>query len=407
MLLEAHLSDVSSAMLPSFKDCSIHADARVLIVDDSATMRRLIAWHLKSVGLTNLDFAEDGIAALAAAEAVPPDLVIADLAMPNMDGFELCRRLRADPRTADVPILIQTGSDEKEDRARSFEVGASDLIAKPIESREMIARVRVHLERRSLINHLQEYQRRMETELTLARSMQHSLLPHPDTIAALKRDLPLDIASTYAPSIDLGGDIWGIAPLHGGRLRIYSADFTGHGVGASLNTFRLHTFIASGAAKAEDPAAWLAEINEFLCSTLEVGQFATVFAAVIDFAVGEIAYSLAACPPPLLRSGAGAPFRLLSGAGYPVGITRAADYDTVRVPFPPGSMLVMYSDALIETPDPPDAVLSPERLRDLLAETPSAAAALEMMLAPLRQPHLPPPTDDLTVVALSHREATP
>ncbi|MDR3494348.1 MAG: SpoIIE family protein phosphatase [Ancalomicrobiaceae bacterium] len=405
MLLDAHPSDVSSAKLPSFKDCTIHADARVLIVDDSATMRGLIAWHLKSVGLTNLAFAQDGIAALAAAEAVTPDLVIADLAMPNMDGFELCRRLRADPRTADVPILIQTGSDQNEDRARSFEVGASDLIAKPIESREMIARVRVHLERRSLINHLQEYQRRMEAELTLARSMQHSLLPGPGIIGWLKRQLPIDIASTYAPSIDLGGDIWGLESLGHSRIRLYSADFTGHGVGAALNTFRLHTFLASGAAEAEDPAEWLAKINEFLCSILDVGQFATVFAAVVDLAAGDIAYSLAACPAPLLRTGSTAPFQLLSGAGYPVGITRAADYETVRAPFPPGSMLVLYSDALIETPDPPDAILSPERLGDCLSGVLSVDAAIETMLAPLRQPHVPPPTDDLTVVALSHRGA--
>jgi len=168
--------------------------------------------------------------------------------------------------------------------------------------------------------------------------MQHSLLPHPDTVAMLKRDLALDIASTYAPSIDLGGDIWGLEPLGPNRLRLYSADFTGHGVGAALNTFRLHTFIASGVAHAEDPAEWLAEINEFLCSILEVGQFATIFSAVIDFAAGGIAYSPASCPAPLLRIGSTAPFTLLSGT-YEAGTTvemffqqvGTTEYDTLQV----------------------------------------------------------------------------
>ncbi|MFX6506479.1 SpoIIE family protein phosphatase, partial [Acinetobacter baumannii] len=86
---------------------------------------------------------------------------------------------------------------------------------------------------------------------------------------------------------------------------------TGHGVGSALNTFRLHSFITSGAADAEDPAQWLQQLNEFLSSVLQVGQFATMFSAVIDFAANDIRYACASTPPPLFRTAQDGAFRLI------------------------------------------------------------------------------------------------
>lgn len=384
----------------------IHASARILIVDDSAMLRTIIASHLRRAGATNLVFAHDGIEALRQCEEETPDLVITDLAMPNMNGFDLCRRLRADPRTADVPILIQTGTEFKEDRAASFAAGASDLIAKPIEGAELTARVRVHLDRRALIKSLTEYQRKMAEELALARSMQESLLPGRGDIDHLEQRFPLQLTSTYEPSLDLGGDVWGITPLSDSRLRIFTADFTGHGVGSALNTFRLHSFITSGAADAEDPADWLQQLNEFLCTTLQVGQFATMFAAVIDFAANEMRYACASTPPPLLRTTQDGAFRLIDGTGFPIGVTRLARFETCRVPFPPGTSLVLYSDALIETPDPVEALFTPQGLCELLdVHHPrgDAKTAHDALLSRLKCEACAPLADDLTLVALYHR----
>lgn len=398
----------AAPLLPTIVTASadIHATARILIVDDSAMLRTIIASHLRRAGATNLVFAHDGVEALRQCEAETPDLVITDLAMPNMNGFDLCRRLRADPRTADVPILIQTGTEFREDRAASFAAGASDLIAKPIEGAELTARVRVHLDRRALIKSLTEYQRKMAEELALARSMQESLLPERGDIDHLEQRFPLQLTSTYEPSLDLGGDVWGITPLSDTRLRIFIADFTGHGVGSALNTFRLHSFITSGAADAEDPAGWLQQLNEFLCTTLQVGQFATMFAAVIDFAANEMRYACASTPPPLLRPGQDGAFRLIDGTGFPIGVTRLARFETHCVPFPPGTSLVLYSDALIETPDPVEALFTPQGLCELLdVHHPGcdAKTAHDALLSRLKCEACAPLADDLTLVALYHR----
>lgn len=382
--------------------------SRILIADDSTIMRTIIASHLRRSGFENLSFANDGVEALQSAQASVPDLVITDLAMPNMDGFDLCRALRSDPRTADVPILIQTGSEFKEDRTRSFANGASDLVTKPIEGQELIARVRVHLERRALISRLTEYQRRMAEELTLARVMQESLLPEPAEIARIEHQLPIMLSSCYEPSLGLGGDIWGMTPVGARSIRLFSADFTGHGVGSALNTFRLHSFITSGAANAIEPGAWLAQLNEFMCGALPVGQFATMFAAIVDLDRHEIRYSAASAPPPLLRTGAFGAYQQIDGTGFPIGITRKATYETKRLDFPSGSTLVLYSDALIETPEPPNAVFTTEKLCDFLnglEQGHDAKAAQEALVAALGNKAGEKPTDDLTIIALHHRAA--
>lgn len=97
--------------------------------------------------------------------------------MPKMDGYEVCKALRADPLFAETPIIAQTALEENEGRTRIFEDGATDLILKPLNKAEMIARTRIHLENRLLVKQLQAYQERTQSELEMARDMQEMLIP--------------------------------------------------------------------------------------------------------------------------------------------------------------------------------------------------------------------------------------
>ena len=117
--------------------------ARILVVDDSRVARRFIALHLQHNGFLNIGSAGDGFEALTAMAAAQPELVITDLLMPNMDGLELCRRLRADPKTGKIPVLVQSASTDPDVRAQAFACGASDLLAKPFDPRELVYRVRI------------------------------------------------------------------------------------------------------------------------------------------------------------------------------------------------------------------------------------------------------------------------
>jgi len=381
-------------------------EARILIIDDSVAVRRAIDAYLRTDGFLNLAHARDGAEGLQVVETWHPDLIITDLTMPNLDGFELCRRVRSDAESSDIPILVQTGMNKSVHRAEAFSAGATDLITKPISSGELLGRVRVHLEHRKLIERLSEFQRHISQELDQARAMQRSLLPADDAMHHLEARFPIALASYYEASIGLGGDIWDVRALDDNRLMIFSADFSGHGVGAALNTFRLHSFILGGSLRVDDAASWLAGLNRFLCDVFPVGQFATMFCGIIDFAASTLQYASAAAPWQMVRDGeADGGFEIIADPGFPLGLSREATYENHMRRFGPDSVLFLYSDALIETPDMLNPVFSIERLRAFLDahwDKTSPAAIQRAVLEELNRVAPEKPSDDLTIVTL-HR----
>jgi len=124
---------------------------RIMVVDDTPGVAKLVATHLEAAGLRPL-VAESGQEALDLLSQNRPDLFIVDIMMPGMDGFELTRRLRADPRTASTPIVVLTARDTIDDKVRGFEAGADDYVVKPFEAAELLARVRALLARRRLVS---------------------------------------------------------------------------------------------------------------------------------------------------------------------------------------------------------------------------------------------------------------
>jgi len=157
--------------------------SRILVVDDNRVNRHLLMAVLQRAGFPNVGMAEDGIDALARIGEGAPDLILLDLMMPRMDGFEVCRQVRANPAWKDLPILVQSSLSGSEDRKHAFSAGATDFVTKPINATELLSRVRIHLENQALLRDLQGYRSRRQTELALARSMQERLLPPPSRLA--------------------------------------------------------------------------------------------------------------------------------------------------------------------------------------------------------------------------------
>lgn len=333
---------------------------RVLIVDDNRVNRNLLIAFLEHGGIRHIEQAEDGEDGLAKLASFKPDLVLLDLMMPHVDGFEMCRRLRTDPRWTSLPVLVQSSLNRSEDRARAFAAGATDYVSKPLNAVELMARVRIHLRKIALLRSLEQFRRRAEAELELARRMQERLMPPPERLTEVERTHGIGIAAHFAPSSELGGDFWGMQPLEGGRLSVHLVDFSGHGVGAALNTFRLHAICQQLAAVAPDadfdPSLRLAQINRRLCQLLPCGQFATMLVGVIDPAAGEFRYASAGSTRPMTWGpGDGEPV-LGESAGLPLGLLASADYVVRTLPLPPGGRLFLYSDAAIEVPDGNDVL---------------------------------------------------
>ena len=122
-----------------------NASSTILVVDDTPANLQLLTGMLKERGY-KVRPAPNGELALRAAQLNPPDLILLDICMPEMDGYEVCARLKADVRLRDIPVLFISALDEATDKVRAFQAGGVDYVAKPFQLEEVDARVRTHLE---------------------------------------------------------------------------------------------------------------------------------------------------------------------------------------------------------------------------------------------------------------------
>ncbi|HEY9608287.1 response regulator [Allocoleopsis sp.] len=136
----------------------------ILIVDDTPTNLEVLLDFLENSGF-KVRVAEDGESAIEGAEYAPPDLILLDVLMPGIDGFETCRRLKANPATQDIPVIFMTALTDTVDKVRGLNLGAVDYITKPLQHEEVLARINLHLSLRNLTKTLKEQNMRLEQEI--------------------------------------------------------------------------------------------------------------------------------------------------------------------------------------------------------------------------------------------------
>ena len=381
-------------------------DRRLLIADDDPLYCQLLGEILHKKGFKNLCYANGGFSTLEQVESWQPDLVLLDNQMPDLGGLEVCKRIRAQRAYIDIPILMQTATVDRRQMGILFAAGASDFLSKPINPSELISRVTIHLERRFLLRELREYRERMSGELDAARQMQLEMLPSAAAQEAMAAATGLRIASYFRPSSEIGGDIWGMLPINDQSFGIFIADFTGHGVTAALNTFRLHALIHEYRHLHDDPVGLLSALNARLAALLSLGQFATFLYVVIDHAAGRLRFASAGAPPPIMTVGLYGLSHLVEAAGAPLGISGNMDYELHEKPFPRGSALLLFSDGLPENPDLRGRRIGEEGLLGAIDACDSELAP-EQIVARICEaagirPDVPLP-DDTTVICIDRR----
>ncbi|MBL4790229.1 MAG: fused response regulator/phosphatase [Kordiimonadaceae bacterium] len=380
--------------------------ARILVVDDMALMRQMIGMCLARGGHKNIIYASDGDEALRMVSEELPDLVVLDLNMPKVSGYEVCRALRKDDRFVDLPILVQSASETPEERVEVFAAGATDFVSKPINQPELLARVRMHLENRFLINSLTEFRESMNSELVMARDMQQSLLPEETVIKEIEKTNNVVIEHFYRACFELGGDLWGCWQLPYDQVGVYVLDIAGHGVGAALNTFRTHASMGRFQRSRVNPAQFMTDLNSVLAPAFPLGQFATMFYAVINYKTGHIKYAGAGAPKPMVIGPNGV--RLLDSTGMPVGIVKKPEYVNLEDKLEPGESLFCYSDVLVEAPERDGSMLGEDGLIRWVEELNREGDRHTLVSRLLRrffdaQPASSLP-DDLTAVAIHPRD---
>ena len=333
----------------------------VMVVDDAPANIQIVNSILKDTYKVRV--ATTGAKALQLASATPAlDLILLDVMMPEMDGYEVCTRLKAAADTRDIPVIFLTGQIETENETKGFEVGAVDYIHKPFSPAIMKARVNTHLVLRGMREQLERQLLTIQSELETARDIQLSILP---------REIPqlegLDIAARYIPMTSVAGDFYDFLIVDEERLGILIADVSGHGMPAALISSMLKIAVAGQHAQACDPSSVLSGLNDALCGKFQ-GHYVTAAYALIDTGKETISYAGAGHPPLLIRSQYTGTTRQVLENGLFLGYFPEATYSAVEVPFKKGDWCVLYTDGISEMTNPSGEQFGMNRLQLFLEE---------------------------------------
>jgi sigma-B regulation protein RsbU (phosphoserine phosphatase) len=343
------------------------SDCRVLLVDDAKTNLDILVEALKRE--YKLSVAMDGETALKIAAHTPPDLVLLDIVMPNMDGYEVCRRLRAMPETAEVPVIFLSSLDEVQNKTRGFEAGANDYVTKPFETLEVQARARSLLKAKAYSDAAKE---QLAADLRVAREIQMGMIPHDFT--SLERAFDVEFASALEPAREVGGDLFGAFAVDDGRLALVMGDVSGKGIPASLFMVRTSALVQLLARQIREPERILEALNEELAAENPSGMFVTLACAV--FEPGAMRLSIAnggQTQPVLLRPGQ-EPRWAVPGLGTALGFEPGVKFERVELAIKPGDTIVFYTDGVTEAFDPSSECFGTSRLLKSLAGTDSGNA---------------------------------
>jgi len=371
----------------------------VLVVDDAPTNIQIVNSILKDSYKVRI--ATTGAKALELVNAGPrPDLILLDVMMPGMDGYEVCSRLKTDPGTKDIPVIFLTGQTETSDETHGFEVGAVDYIHKPFSPAVVQARVQTHLVLRGIREQLAQQLFAIQKELETARQIQHSILPHEiPTISGL------DIAARYIPMTAVAGDFYDFIVVDDKHIGILVADVSGHGMPAALIASMLKIALAAQAPKAADPAQVLLGLNVALCGKFQ-HHYVTAAYIFLDMDKHLLRYAGAGHPPILYHASSARGVEDLLENGMFLGRFDFATYTSVEMPISAGAWCLMYTDGIPETTDPTDVQFGDERFRTFLAgqEWASADSLADGLLTELSQwsskAANEDPEDDITLVAI-------
>jgi len=341
----------------------------VLVVDDAPANIRTVNEILHDS--YKVKIATNGEKGLELARSEPgPDLILLDVVMPGMDGYEVCTRLKADPATRDIPVLFLTGQTESTDETRGFEVGAVDYIHKPFSPAVVAARVQTHLVLRETREKLARQLAAIRSELETARQIQLSILPQ--TVPALAG---LDIAARYIPMTSVAGDFYDFVVIDEKRIGVLVADVSGHGMPAALIASMLKIAFAAQAPHASDPARVLSGLNQALCGKFQ-GHYVTAAYALINMERRSVCYAGAGHPPLLLHERSSGKARSIVENGLFLGYFPKASYAAVEVPFQEGDSLLLYTDGIVEMSNQADEPFGEERLESFLEEHAGLASAV-------------------------------
>lgn len=317
----------------------------VLVVDDAPANLHAVHSILKND--FKIRVATSGTKALELVMVKPyPDLILLDVMMPEMDGYEVCGLLKSIPETRDIPVIFLTGKIEADDETKGFQVGAVDYIHKPFSPAVVRARVQTHLGLREAREQLARQLLFINNELEMAREIQLSILP---------QEIPkvdgMEITARYMPMSSVAGDFYDFIRVDQKRVGILVADVSGHGLAAALIASMLQVALAAQFVHASNPGQVLAGLHQALCGKFS-HHFVTAVYVFVDLEKKSMSYAGAGHPPLLLWSHSTQSASALMENGLPLGLFPNATYSNGYKQIEAGDKVVLYTDGIVETESP-------------------------------------------------------
>jgi sigma-B regulation protein RsbU (phosphoserine phosphatase) len=351
--VESVLAEPATARLGSLALPTPPGPGRILVVDDNFFNRELLGRHLERQGYA-VRAAEDGPAALRLLGSEEFDIMILDVMMPGMNGYQLLERIKGDEGLKDIHVIVISALADTQSIARCIQLGAEDYLPREFEPVILRARIesclekkRLEAERELYVNALVEAQERLRAELRGGAAYVRGLLPPRLSRPDIRTDW------MFIPSASLGGDAFGYNAVAGGKLALYLIDVSGHGIEAALFSVTLlnllKTQVLPGVDFA-DPASVLARLNASFRMEDQNNLYFTAWYGVYDPASRSLSYASAGSPPAVLVLPGGGAIEL-SSEGVIVGMDPDAAYSARSCPVPPQSRLYLFSDGAYEFRD--------------------------------------------------------
>jgi phosphoserine phosphatase RsbU/P len=371
----------------------------ILIVDDTPNNLRLLSQMLAEQG-HRVRAVTSGMRALESIQTLPPDLILLDIRMPHVDGFEVCRRLKANELTRHIPIIFISALDDLQDKMKAFTFGGVDYITKPFQIEEVLARVDTHLVLRKLQQQLQEANARFHYELKLAGRIQAGILP---------RSLP-NLSGWYfdallKPARETSGDFYDIGLLPDGKVMVAIADVADKGAGAAMYMALCCTLLRTYAVRCPDqPELVFEEVNRRLMQDIECEEFVTMFYGVLDPKSGDFNYCNAGHNPPFFFSNQqNLNHDKLIRTGMALGVLEENHWERKSIHFKPGDLLVLYTDGITDAEDQNTMFFGEERFTAILQKNVLHPKVItgEVMRELTTFVATAEPFDDITIVVVS------
>jgi sigma-B regulation protein RsbU (phosphoserine phosphatase) len=370
-------------------------DSRILIVDDVKANVDVLVHALRDE--YKLAVALDGESALRSAEKAAPDLVLLDIMMPGIDGYEVCRRLRASESTRGVPVMFLSALEDVANKTMGFEVGGNDYLTKPFEILEVKARVRSLLEAKLYADAVREAAAR---DLRIAREIQMGILPA--DLASCTKGLPLEVSAAIEPARQVGGDLYEVLRTSDDRVVVALGDVSGKGIPASLFMAVAITVLRTLARDLTDPAEILRRLSDELADRNPRGMFVTIQCLVFDVTAGRVSIAGAGHHELAILSPGQAPRLAYPSTGLPAGLMPGNSIQSESIALSPGDTFVLFSDGVSEAMNAADDFFGDDRLLATLAplaDAPTTAIVDAVMTAVRAFAAGAPQSDDITVVA--------